>query len=106
MDRDPAGDQADPAAGQRAPVSARVSQGWVSRAALRRTPAPVVTMTATGRSAAILTLIVPTAPGVPVGAVVGAVVGPASGGWYRLRVLIGGRQLAFLVSADGDIVLG
>jgi hypothetical protein len=54
------------------------------------------------RSAAILTLIVPTAPGVPVG----AVVGPASSGWYRLRVLIGGRQLAFLVSADGDIVLG
>ena len=37
-------------------------QGWVSHQMLQRTPADVVTMTSTGPSAAILTLLVPTAP--------------------------------------------
>jgi len=77
-------------------------QGWVSHAQLQMTPAPVVTMTRTGSSAAILTLIAPTAPGAAVSA---AVVG-SSGGWYRLRVQIGGRQLSFLVSPGGDIRAG
>ena len=77
-------------------------QGWVSHVQLQMTPAPVVTMTRTGSSAAILTLIAPTAPGAAVSA---AVVG-SSGGWYRLRVQIGGRQLSFLVSPGGDIRAG
>ena len=34
------------------------------------------------------------------------VVSEASRGWYRLRVQIGGRQLTFLVSADGGIQAG
>jgi Heparinase II/III-like protein len=77
-------------------------QGWVSHAQLQMTPAPVVTMTRTGSSAAILTLIAPTAPG----AAVSAAVAGSSGGWYRLRVQIGGRQLSFLVSPGGDIRAG
>jgi hypothetical protein len=32
--------------------------------------------------------------------------GPSSGGWYRLLVQIGGRQLSFLISASGDIQAG
>jgi hypothetical protein len=56
-------------------------------------------MSRTGRRAAILTLIAPAAPGVPITAAVSG----ASRGWYRLRVRIGGRQLTFLVSAGGDI---
>jgi len=77
-------------------------QGWVSHAQLQMTPAPVVTMTRSGPSAAILTLIAPTAPG----AAVSATVAGSSGGWYRLRVQIGGRQLSFLVSPGGDIRAG
>jgi len=77
-------------------------QGWVSHGMLQRTPAPVVTMTRTGSSAAILTLIAPTAPG----AGISASVGSAAGGWYRLRLDIGGRQLSFLVSPGGDIQAG
>ena len=89
-----------PLPGQQIPAaSTQVTRGWVSHAALQRIPAPVVTMTRTGRSAAILTLIAPTAPGVPITAAVSG----ASRGWYRLRVRIGGRQLTFLVSAGGDI---
>jgi len=42
------------------------------------------------------------APGVPITAAVSG----ASRGWYRLRVQIDGRQLTFLVSADGDIQAG
>ena len=79
-----------------------MTQGWVSHAALQRIPAPVVTMTRTGSSAAILTLIAPSAPGVAITAAVSG----ASRGWYRLRVQIGGRQLTFLVSAGGDIQAG
>ena len=81
---------------------ARPYQGWVSHAALQRIPAPVISMTRTGSSAAILTLIAPTAPGAAVSASVGA--GPR--GWYRLRVQIGGRQFSFLISAGGDIRAG
>jgi Heparinase II/III-like protein len=77
-------------------------QGWVSRAQLQMTPAPVVTMTRTGSSAAILTLIAPTAPGIAIRASVGQ--GPH--GWYQLRVQIGDRQLSFLVSPGGDIQAG
>jgi hypothetical protein len=82
--------------------STQVSRGFVSHAALQRIPAPVVTMTRTGSSAAILTLIVPSTPGVRITAAVSG----ASRGWYRLRVQIGGRQLTFLVSAGGDIQPG
>jgi hypothetical protein len=74
-------------------------QGWVSHAMLQRTPAPVVTMTRTGSSAAILTLIVPTAPG----AGIGASIGPGPGGWYLLSLDIGGQGLSFLISPGGDI---
>jgi hypothetical protein len=99
-----------PLPGQRIPaastqvVRGQVSpdQGWVSHTALQRIPAPVVTMTRAGSSAAILTLITATAPGVAVSAAVSR----NGRGWYRLRVRIGGRQLSFLVSADGDIQAG
>jgi Heparinase II/III-like protein len=77
-------------------------QGWVSRAALQRIPAPVVTMTRTGSSAAILTLIAATAPRTAISAAVSGI----SRGWYRLRVRIGGRQLSFLISVGGDIRAG
>jgi hypothetical protein len=77
-------------------------QGWVSHGMLQRTRAPVVTMSRSGSSAAILTLIAPTAPG----ASVSASASPGPGGWYRLRVDIGGRQLSFLVSPGGDIQAG
>jgi hypothetical protein len=77
-------------------------QGWVSHAQLQMTPAPVVTMTRGGSSAAILTLIAPTAPGTAIS----ATTGPGPHGWYRLRVQIGGRQLSFLVSPGGDIQAG
>jgi hypothetical protein len=77
-------------------------QGWVSHAQLQMTPAPVVTMTRTGPSAAILTLIAPGAPGTAISASVGQ--GPH--GWYQLRVQIGGRLLSFLVSPGGDIQAG
>ncbi len=77
-------------------------QGWVSHAQLQMTPAPVVTMTRTGSSAEILTLIAPTAPGV----LITASISQHSSGWYQLRLRIGGRQLSFLVSAGGDIQAG
>ena len=77
-------------------------QGWVSHAALQQIPAPVVTMTRTGSSAAILTLIAGTAPGTAISAAMSG----NSRGWYLLRVQIGGRQLSFLVSAGGEIKAG
>ncbi len=77
-------------------------QGWVSHAALQRIPAPVITMTRTGPSAAILTLIAPTSPGTAITAAITQ--GPAD--WYQLRLQIGARQLSFLISADGDIQPG
>ena len=77
-------------------------QGWVSHGMLQRTRAPVVTMSRSGSSAAILTLIAPTAPGTGISASVGR----AAGGWYRLSLDIGGRPLSFLVSPGGDIQAG
>jgi uncharacterized membrane protein YdjX (TVP38/TMEM64 family) len=61
-----------------------------------------VTMTRTGSRVAILTLIAPTAPGV----LVSAAIGTSPGGWYRLRVRIGGRAFSFWISAGGDIGAG
>jgi hypothetical protein len=77
-------------------------QGWVSHAQLQRIPAPVVTMTRSGSSAAILTLIAPAAPGTAISASTGQ--GPH--GWYQVRVQIGSSQLSFLVSPGGDIQAG
>ena len=77
-------------------------QGWVSHAQLQMTPAPVVTMTRSGSSAAILTLIAPTAPGVSIT----ASISQHSPGWYQLRLRIGGRQLSFLISVGGSIQAG
>jgi hypothetical protein len=77
-------------------------QGWVSHAQLQMTPAPVVTMTRTGPSAAILTLIAPTTPGMAIS----AAARPGPHGWYQLRVQIDCRQLSFLVSPGGDIQAG
>jgi Heparinase II/III-like protein len=77
-------------------------QGWVSRASTQQIPAPVVTMTRYGASAAMLTLIAPTGPG----AAVSAAVTQGSGGRYALRLDIAGRQLTFAVTADGDITQG
>lgn len=74
-------------------------QGWVSHQMLQRTPADVVTMTRTGPSAAMLTLIVPSAPGTPVTT---AISGPPAGP-YLLRVRVGGTASVFTISADGDI---
>jgi hypothetical protein len=92
-----------PLPGQRIPSgSTRVVSGFVSRAQNQRTRAPIVTMTRSGASAAMLTLIAPTARGVPVHTSVTA----AGGGRYRLRVTIGGRSLSFLVTSDGRIQQG
>ena len=74
-------------------------QGWVSRQMLERTPADVVTMTRAGPGAAMLTLLVPSAPGTPVAA---ALSGPAGGPW-TLRVRTGATVTAFGVTADGII---
>ena len=74
-------------------------QGWVSRGQNKRVPAPVVTMTRYGPSAAMLTLIVPAAPGTPVT----ASTTPAGHGQARLRVTIGAVTRTLLVSANGTI---
>jgi len=77
-------------------------QGWVSRGALQQTPAPVVAMTRNGPSAAILTLIAPTAPGA---AITAATTGRPAG-QYQLRLQIAGTRLSFLIGSDGDIKQG
>jgi hypothetical protein len=77
-------------------------QGWVSHAALQRIPAPVVTMTRPGPSAAILTLIAPTSPGTAIT----AAITQRSAGWYQLRLQIGSGKPSFLISAGGDIQPG
>lgn len=77
-------------------------QGWVSRASTQMVPAPVVVMNRTGPSAAMLTLIAPTAPG----AVVTAATTQGPGSSYRLEMNIAGRQLTFTVNASGDISPG
>jgi hypothetical protein len=74
-------------------------QGWASRQMLQRIPADVVTMTRTGQSAAMLTLIVPAAPGT---GVTTAISGPP-GGPYRLRVQVGASVAVFAITADGTI---
>jgi len=74
-------------------------QGWVSHQMLQRTPADVVTMTRTGPSAAILTLLVPAAPGTPVAY---SVTGPPAGP-YRLRVTAGASVSSYTITADGSI---
>jgi hypothetical protein len=74
-------------------------QGWVSHLMLQRIPADVVTMTRTGPSAAMLTLLVPTAPGTPVAY---SVTGPPAGP-YQLRVTVGASVSAYTISADGTI---
>ncbi len=74
-------------------------QGWVSHQMLQRIPADVVTMTRTGPSAAILTLLVPTAPGTPVAY---SVTGPPAGP-YRLRVSVGASVTSYTITAGGTI---
>ena len=74
-------------------------QGWVSDQMLQRTPADVVTMTSTGPSAAILTLLVPTAPSTPVSY---AISGSPAGPW-QLRVTVGATVTFYTVTAAGVI---
>ena len=74
-------------------------QGWVSRQMLQRTPADTVTMTSAGPAAAILTLLVPTAPSTPVAY---SVSGPAAGPW-TLRVTVGATASVYTITADGVI---
>ena len=89
-----------PLPGQRIPSgSTRVVGGFVSRGQNQRTHAPILTMTRGGASAAMLTLIAPTARGVPVHVSITA----AGGGRCLLRVTIGSKSLSFLVTGDGQI---
>jgi hypothetical protein len=74
-------------------------QGWVSDQMLQRTPADTVTMTSTGPSAAILTLLVPTAPATQV---TYSVSGPTAGPW-TLRVTVGATATSYTITADGTI---
>lgn len=74
-------------------------QGWVSHQLEQRVPADTVEMTQDGPSAAMLTVIVPAAPGTPVTA---AASGPPSGP-YRLTVTIGTAAATFTVTAAGAI---
>jgi Heparinase II/III-like protein len=77
-------------------------QGWVSQQMLQRIPAPVITMTRTGSSAAILTLIAPSGPGTAVS----TAITQRPGGWYHLRVDVGGSSVSFLISSGGYIEQG
>jgi Heparinase II/III-like protein len=72
-------------------------QGWVSHQMLQRLPADVVEMTQYGASAAMLTLIAPTAPGTPVTT---AITGPP-GGPYQLTVHVGGATATVTITAAG-----
>jgi hypothetical protein len=74
-------------------------QGWVSHQMLQQIPADVVEMNQQGPVAAMLTVLVPTAPGTAVSATAS---GPP-GGPYLLRVRIGGALAAFTVTANGTI---
>jgi hypothetical protein len=74
-------------------------QGWVSRGQDQRTPAPVVTMTRHGASAAILTVIVPARPGT----LITASAARRGAGWYQLRLAIGRTVRTLLVSVGGTI---
>jgi hypothetical protein len=73
-------------------------QGWVSHQMLQRIPAPVVEMTRTGSSAAILTLIAAAAPGTPVATSISD-----ADGQYRLTISIGGARSTVTVSPGGTI---
>jgi hypothetical protein len=77
-------------------------QGWVSRAMLQRVPAPVISMTREGPSAAMLTLIAPADPG----AAVTTTVTDRPAGGYHLDVHIGSDSAAFIISPGGDITRG
>jgi hypothetical protein len=77
-------------------------QGWVSRSMRHRTPAPVITMTRSGPTAAILTLIAPTGPG---GAVATAIT-KRPDSRYHLQVRIGDQRVSLLVGPDGSITQG
>jgi len=72
-------------------------QGWVSRQLEQRAPADTVVMTAHGRAAAMLTVIIPAAPGTPVTA---TAAGP---GPYKLTVQAGAATATFTVTAAGAI---
>jgi hypothetical protein len=74
-------------------------QGWVSEQMLQRTPADTVTMTSTGPSAAILTLLVPTAPATPVTYTIS---GSPAGPW-TLQVTVGATATIYTITADGTI---
>jgi hypothetical protein len=74
-------------------------QGWVSHAPLHRAPAPVVTMTRTGGSTAMLTLIVAANP---VRRVTYELTRRPDG-WYSLKVRIGTTVTEFHVSPGGYI---
>ena len=77
----------------------RPYQGWVSHQMLQRIPADVVTMTTNAPRAAMLTLIVPAAPGTPTST---AITGPP-GGPYQLRVRVGATAASFSITARGVI---
>ena len=77
----------------------RPYQGWVSHQMLQRIPADVVTMTTNAPRAAMLTLIVPAAPGTPTST---AITGPP-GGPYQLRVRVGATAASFSITAGGVI---
>jgi hypothetical protein len=74
-------------------------QGWVSHQMLQRTAAPVVSMTRTGASAAMLTLIVPASTGTAIG----TAIGQNPDGTYHVTVTIGASRVSFTVNPDGDI---
>jgi hypothetical protein len=74
-------------------------QGWVSHQMLQRVPADVVTMSRNGTSAAMLTLIVPAAPGTYLARAISG----RPGGPYRLRVQVGSAVSVFSITAGGAI---
>jgi hypothetical protein len=74
-------------------------QGWVSHQLEQRTPDDVVEMTANGQTAAMLTVIVPAAPGTRV---IATASGPESGP-YQLTMKIGLTVTRFTVSTAGTI---
>jgi Heparinase II/III-like protein len=74
-------------------------QGWVSHQLEQRTPDDVVEMTANGQTAAMLTVIVPAAPGTRV---IATASGPKAGP-YLLTVRIGPAVIRLTVTSAGRI---
>ena len=74
-------------------------QGWVSRQLEQQAPADTVEMTGHGPSAAMLTVIVPAAPGTPVTA---AASGKEPGPW-TLTVRVGSKAATFTLTIAGVI---